>query len=307
MIGILTELAPLLVIFFAGYGLKRIGLLTAADGSSLLRLLFYVGLPALIITTLGTVRLSADMIWLAVLPLAIISLTLLVISAFKKPLLHSLGSKTFGALTAGAIIMNTGFLIPFVEQIYGSEGLSRLVLLDTFNGILTFSLVYFVMVRLGNDTPDKKYVLQKIIASPPVWALIIALAINVTDTTMPALLDQSLTFIAGLVGPIILIALGLKFQFRISKPAQLLIGLGLRFVLGGVIGLGLVYLLGLRGFDAHIAMLAAMAPIGFNSITFSEIEKLDSEFAASQVSFSLVLAIVAMPLFLLGLRVLFPL
>jgi predicted permease len=69
--------------------------------------------------------------------------------------------------------------------------------------------------------------------------------------------------------------------------------LTLRFVLGVVIGIIFVKLLHLEGLTAQIALFASMAPIGFNSITFAELEHLDVEFASSQVSVALIVALIA--------------
>ncbi len=53
-------------------------------------------------------------------------------------------------------------------------------------------------------------------------------------------------------------------------------------------GLLFIRCFNLEGLNAQIVLLASIAPIGFNSITFAELENLDSEFAARQVSAAII-------------------
>lgn len=308
MLSAILQIFPLLIGILVGFGLKRIGFLTSKDGSTLFRLLFYIGIPALILTTVPTLELDSSILWLAGLPAVVIAVTLVVLAVIRKTTkLGQLNYKTFGALLAGVIIMNTGFLIPFVEQLYGEAGLARLVIVDAANGFFTFSLVYVAILFVSKKQASASEITQKILAAPPLWALVISLALIGFDAGLPSAVDGLLGFVAGLVSPIILIALGLKFQFKIAKPMLSALALGIRFLFGGLVGLGFVLLLGIEGLDAHIIILASMAPIGFNSILFSDMEKLDTHFAVSQVSLAIIVSIVLIPLLHVGLLQLFPL
>ncbi len=306
MIELITQTISLLIIFFIGYGLKHVGLLKSSDGSGLFRLVFYVGAPALILTTLPTLVLSREVLWLAALPLLIIITTFTLLLVARRQRIVTLPKKTFGTLVTGAVIMNTGFLIPFVDQFYGVQGLAKLMVIDTVNAALTFSLVYFAVIKIAGDTPDWRYSLQKLFAAPPLWALLIALLLNATNAEIPGTLLPIVEFIARLVGPVILLGLGLQFSWKIVRPSITLLGLAARFLLGGIIGLSVVWLAGLDGLAAHIVVLAAMAPIGFNAIVFSDMEKLDTRFASSLVGASIVTAILLLPVLVFLLNGLFP-
>ncbi len=296
MLDTIIKILPLILIFLLGYSLKRLKFLTSEDGSSLLKLIFSAGVPALIFTSILKVEIDSSIIILCLLPAAIIGLTLLATFALRRSIFQKVNIKTFGSLLIGAAIMNTGFLLPFVEKVYGSAGLARFALIDTFNGLVVFSLVYAIAVKLGNDQPDNKFILKKLFMSPPLWALVAALIIKSLGATPPVLITDTLTIVAKLVSPVILIALGLKFTPKIKEPKLLSTSLVLRFGLGALIGITFVKLFGLHGINAEIAMFASIAPIGFNSITFAELEKLDTDFAASQVSIAILVALIIAPL-----------
>lgn len=295
MLDTVIDITPLFLVFGVGYLLKHFGLLQARDGGLILKLIFYIGAPALIFVSITKVELETSLAWLSLLPACVVSITLLTCFLLRQSMLRKVNRKTFISLMTGAVIMNTGFLIPFIYTIYGTEGLARFAIIDAFNGIITFTLIYALVVKLANDRPDINLVVKKLLISPPVWALAVALILKAVNATPPAAAISVASFIGEMVGPLILIALGLLFTLKISQPRLLVFPLALRFLLGGMVGLAFVKLTGLEGINAEVALFASLAPIGFNSITFSELEKLDVEFAASQVSFSLLIGFIATP------------
>jgi hypothetical protein len=68
---------------------------------------------------------------------------------------------------------------------------------------------------------------------------------------------------------------------------------------GLLIGLAVVAVLQLEGIDRAAVLALAAAPIGFNLLTFTSVEKLDQDLAASAVSMSLLAALFVIPLILL--------
>ena len=232
---------------------------------------------------------------LSLLPVVMITITMLATFILRRSYLKRISAKTYGALLSGAVIMNTGFLIPFIQRLYGASGLARFAVIDTVNGIIIFSLVYAVVVKIGHDKPDNSYILKKLLLAPPLWALTLALLFKFSHLHLPTTINDTLSLLSSLVSPVILIALGLKFTLKVKNARLLAVPLALRFVLGGIIGMLFVRVAHLHGLTAQVAIFASLAPIGFNSITFSELEHLDTEFAASQVSVGLLIAIVLTP------------
>jgi malate permease and related proteins len=65
--------------------------------------------------------------------------------------------------------------------------------------------------------------------------------------------------------------------------------------LGMFLGLLLIYLFGLDGITRYVVILATATPIGYNTLTFSSIEKLDTEFAAALISVSILISMIYIP------------
>lgn len=292
------KVLPVFLIILLGFSMRYSGVLSNKDGSALLKLVYYVGAPALILTSFANTTLEASTIAISLIVPAVVGITLLVIYALKGTALKAVEPKTLGALIVGAVVMNTGFLIPVVSQLYGPEGVVRIVMIDAINGIFVFSIVHAIAIRAGNGAATLGFIVNKVLLSPPVWALALALALKGFDASLPENALSILAVPAKITPPIILLALGLELSFRIVRPGLLATGLALRFLLGGLIGMGVVWALGLEGLNATIVLLASMAPAGFMSIIFSDLENLNTAFAAAFVSISLVIITLALPFLL---------
>lgn len=295
----IISILPLFGIIAAGVLLRRFGPLRERDGRLLLKLVYYAGMPALIFTLILSIELSPALLRFILLPPCVILLSVGALYLWRRLQGHPPPARAFGALLVGASVMNTGFLLPFVQQLYGAEGLARLVIIDTVNAILTFSIVYLLAAREGSGGLDMRRIYKRIILSPPLWALVVALMLRLANLQLPELVMEAIKAVAYLVGPSILLALGILLQLKVRHPRWVVIGLAFRFVVGMAIGLGLVYLLGLSGLDTTIVLLAAGAPIGLNAMTIAQLEELDATLAASLVSVGLIVGVVLLPVYLL--------
>ena len=294
--AIANAVVPLVIVFFAAYALKRARLLAADDGRALLRVVYFVGIPPLIFLSIMKVDIDASLLRLCLFVPFTTGIMMVIVLGLRRSALREVRATAFGPLLVGTVVMNTGFLLPFVERIAGAEGLARLVIIDTSNAIMTFSVVYVVLLRVAQDTPDVGFVVRRLVLSPPLWALVTAIIAKVLELKLPVVLWDTFEIGAALVGTAVVVALGLLFEASIRGPRLLFLALVLRFGLGLALGLAFVRIMELDGLDAGIVMFASVAPLGMNSIMFAELERLDVDFAASLVSISLVIAIVASPL-----------
>jgi len=74
--------------------------------------------------------------------------------------------------------------------------------------------------------------------------------------------------------------------------------IGVRMLLGLLIGFSFVVLFDLQGITAAVVILCASAPIGFNCLTFSSLAKLDMNYASSVVSLSILIGLFSIPIML---------
>lgn len=299
MVQSLLKILPIVAVFFAGVALRRLGWLRPRHADVLLRIVVYVGLPALILSSLTRIELRAD---LALLPLCAV-LTVLatwpVVLGVGRAL--RLSRPSLGAFVTGAMIMNMAFEYPFVLVAWGEEGFARLALFDLGSGLLVLTLVYAQACWFGSGRSDPRATLKEVAAFPPLWALLLALGINLGDVTIAPVLIDVLRTVGGTLVLLVMLALGLHFDLRLLGTRVLAWGLALRPGLGLALGWLWVELFALHGLTRAVVLLAVAAPVGFNTLVFAAREGLDRELAASLASVSMLLALLYLPVLLIFL------
>jgi len=288
------KILPVIFIFVLGYILKMFGILKQDHGDVFMKVVFYLSLPALVILSLTRVKLIGEFVWLPVISFSVIMIQFGV--SYLAGRFMKLDRKTHGVLLAGTMIMNIGFALPFIIAAYGDEGLALLSMFDVSNAILAFTLVYFIAARYGDDGKSSKGMAKKFLFNPPIWALTAGIILNLTNTEIPPMPAHLFQILGDLTIPLIMIALGIFFNLKLIKPGPVFAGIFIRIGLGFIIGWAFCYVLGLDGLIRTIVLIGSSAPVGFNSIIFASMEKLDKEYAASMVSFGILVGLVLIPL-----------
>jgi len=297
---VLVRIIPVILIFILGYVLQKTKLLRKEDADLFLRLLFYVSLPALIVLSITKLRLSLDLICLPIIAALIIIITFL-IASFGGRLLR-LQKASFGVFLTGSMIMNMVFVFSFVIAVYGEEGLARASIFDFSHGLLVFTFVYYVACRYGRNPRDSRIMIKKFVLSPPLWALMIGIILSVTNLRIPAIASNFLQIVGALTTPLIMLSLGIYFSPKIVNFVPLCSVIIVRMFFGLLLGFFFVTLFHIEGLNRSIVLISSAAPVGYNTLTFSSLEKLDTEFAASLISFSILIGMFSVPLLILALR-----
>jgi len=293
---IVQKLTPTLLTFALGYFLKSKKLFSSTDGKNLLKLVFYTTGPLLTLRSLSVVKMDTSLL---VFPLSTIAL---VVSSFLVAFLlknsFGLNRKQKGVFLSSSMIVNSAFTLPFIISAIGDPGVARTSLFNITNSLLMYGWVYSIAVKYGQDhtAEEKMSVINKVLKTPGLWAVALGLLMNFTNTTTPQFLLPFVNNIANMTGPLIFLALGFIFNFKVLHLGASLIALFARIGIGIIIGLTIVNVFGLQGIDKLTMMLLAASPIGINTITFASLENLDEEYAASIVSIGLAVGLILMPI-----------
>ncbi len=294
MIEILNNVLPLILIFALGVLLRRFGVFDRSDAHRLLKLFFYVSLPALILRSVPALRLNAGLILLPVCAALIVFATyLLAYPAGKK---WRLQRPTLGTFLVGSMVMNGGFAFPFILSAYGEAEMALATLFDFGGGAVVFTFVYYLACRYGNEGRGGLHLLRKFLCSPPLLALCLALALNLSGLQLPQTANIFLQQLAYLTTPVVLLALGLSFNHRVVHLGPLLTAVTIRMLAGLLFGVAFAELFQLQGLARTLTLVMSAAPSGVNTLVFSSLEQLDTEFAASIVSYATLFGIFWLPL-----------
>lgn len=284
----------LILLFVAGFAARRLGWLSPPHAGKMLQLVITVGLPALFLADVSRIPLRADLVALPA------SCVLIVLGTWGISLLVSramgLQRPEQGAMTVCSMSVNNGFLFPFVIAAWGQVGFAQLALFDFGNALCQGSLVYAIAAAYGGHATGFMAILRRVLGFPPLWALVAALLLNVSDVALP----DWLTLVLGTVGKTILllviVALGVLFDARLLRDGRVLATLTLRIALGLLLGFGCVLLFDLEGLTRAVVLLGSAAPIGFSAVVIANREHLNRELAASAASISVLLALFYVPL-----------
>lgn len=298
MIQLLFQLAPIPALFLFGFGLKHFGFLNQTCAQRYLGWVVRFGIPAVVLASISRLELSRELILLPLISVA----TVLLIGCLSYITGRWLGlsRSRVGVLMVAGMIMNLAFAYPFVSIAWGGEALAWLVLFDFGNGLLALTLVYAVACWFaGNRADVARRAFKGVATFPPFWALFVALCLNGFGWVPPDVVLDNLQQVGQLLLFLVPFSLGIYFSLNKTDWQPLLAGLLLRSGIGLLLGLLWVMLFDLEGMVRNVVILACAAPIGFNTLVYAVREKLDTEFAASLASLSVLCGMLYMPVLIL--------
>jgi malate permease and related proteins len=265
------------------------------------RVILFVSLPATMLFALHglhfetTLLFPVSMAW-------IIFISALGFFSFWK-----FSRSTLGALVMTGGLGNTSFVgFPLLTALYGESVLKTAVLTDQPGSFLVLStLGVFFASYFGAGSASFKSVGLRIIKFPPIWALLIALALR--PVSFSETIHGILLFCARSLVPLALISVGsqlvLKPQDIRGREKALILGLSYKLFLAPALMLILALALKVPHEIARITILeAAMAPMITGSIVAQE-NGLDPELCALMVGIGIPISLLTVPLlaWILGL------
>jgi malate permease and related proteins len=297
---ILLKFLPVFGGMAIAFSLKRAGIVRPEHGRLLLKISLRFTIPCLIFIAISRAGIDGRLLIFPFLSAILLGVTYLFLRFVVKKM--HMPAKTEGTFLTAPLAINSGFTLPFVLAVFGSEGLTRVILFNAGYNPLLLIGVYGLAAAYNTENKSRRDILKRILIMPPLWALLAGIAVNVSGLTVPATAASVLELVGSATLPLMIAALGILFTPRRLHLDKTLAAVGLRMGLGLLIGLAIVFALGLEGIDRAVVLALAAAPIGFNLLAFTSLEKLDEELAANAVSLSLVAALVVTPLILLLAR-----
>lgn len=299
MASILSQSLPILTWIVAGFLFRQARILRHDDGHTMARVIIYATLPALLFLSLARAELAVGRILVLAFCGAAIPLILQLVARLAAKAMH-LGKPMAGVLITSTMVSNVGFfLVPFFLTFYGTEGISRLAAFDLGNSLVGNSYAYYTATRHGTSASMSWLAgLKRVLTLPTFWANVLGISVNLAGLTLPAWLVGILEPVAKANGPLAMLTLGAFIELRFSRWTPMLAAVALRVAGGWVAGQALVALFGLQGLErAAVAMGAAM-PIGVVVLVYASMEGLDTDFAASAISLSILAGLLIMPFLL---------
>ncbi|MCC6201445.1 MAG: AEC family transporter [Gammaproteobacteria bacterium] len=300
MLSTLLQLLPIFVFLGLGMVLRARGLADRSQGDFLLRFVFFVTLPALVVITVATITFTPER---ALLPLLNISVNALCYGAALLLLkTNSLDRASAGSIAVGTLIVNNAVMFPFVLALYGEAGFADAILWDFGNAVMTATFTYATALHYGGLHGEFRAMARRVFASPLIWALLLAATLAATGTALPVAAQAILDPLGKMTAPLILVALGIHTTWNIHRPALAVKMVAIRMAFGLCCGVALALLFGLDGTTFKVVVLCSAAPIGFMALAFSSLARLDSELMSAAVSLSILAGVCLIPLLAMALE-----
>ena len=288
-----TKLMPIILYFLIGYSLKRFGVLKKEEAGVLIRLVFYLMSPAVIITSMSSMKFSETLIYYPISAICIhifmYFLTLIIANKLK------ISDKEKVIFRGSTLIMNMTFVLPFFIVFFGEENVYLLSLFDAGNLLMVTTVVYSIFITNSGSLLNK---IKTVLKSPLIISMIIGALLNITGIRLPRGVEITIQNIASITGTVIMIALGAYFTPKFSKLKLSVIVILVKML--GVVFIGTILgkVLPIDKMGKMLILLGAMSPVGNNVLSYALITDGDVEMATNVISLSNIVSFISISLLL---------
>ncbi|QFT84253.1 Membrane transport protein [Halomonas sp. THAF12] len=279
-------MAPVIAGAGLGFGWVRLG--HDYPVAFVTRLVFNIGTPALVLASLAGAEIDADSFGRTMLATALVLTAMGAATLVSARLLR----RDWRVLLAPMMYPNTGNMgLPVVLYAFGEAGFAF--------GITVMVTVSLFQFTLGTMMTSRGNPLKSLAKTPTVYAILIALALLLTDTDLPPWIANSVDLISGFTVPLMLITLGVSLAH--IQVRNLRSGLGfclLRLPLAAGLAWGIGALLNLPPMAHAILVLQMSMPVAVFNYLFAQKARREPEYVASLVFCSTLLSLIYLPLLL---------
>jgi predicted permease len=187
--------------------------------------------------------------------------------------------------------VNTGFILPFVQGLFGADGVARIAAFDAVNTTLTFTWTAYVAARGNPRHAGGSLMVKRFATSPPLYAIAAGLLVSAFGLRVPA--ADPIATVGAATGFLMAIGVGIRFEPPGAGVGKAALIHATR--LTSALGVALVFVLvfGLTGPDRTVLLLMGVAPTPFFIVAFATMERLDVRLTVTTLSLSMLLSLPA--------------
>tara|TARA_R110002072_G_scaffold105447_13_gene230469 strand:+ start:1045 stop:1926 length:882 start_codon:yes stop_codon:yes gene_type:complete len=288
---IISQLSGIVVPVFicVAFGVLWAKVGTPFDTGLITSLVYNIGVPSLILATFQKVTLDAA----AMAEIALASLACYAAFTFLGfLLLRAMRLETVAYLPALMFPLTGSMGLPVAYFAFGDQGLALAIVYFTFGTIGSFTI--------GAAIAEGKFTSRGILRIPVLYAVAIAVAMQLTGLRLPAWIFNTVDLLGGIVIPAQLVALGFSLlQLRIGGLARSATLGVFRLAMGIAVGFAIAGIFGLDGAARAIVILQSAMPVAVSSYLFAQKFNRRPEEVAGMVVVSTAVSFVTLPFLLL--------
>lgn len=282
---IFSIMAPVLVCAAIGFYWAKSGYDFNPEFIS--RLVLHVGAPCLMLSVLSSVELDIQAFQRTALACVLVALIMGGLGA----IIPRLRGDDMRAFLPSFMFPNVGNMgLPICMLAFGEEGLALALAF-----FMVLSVAHFpagILLAGGRDAGG----LKALAKMPILYAIVVGVVLLALDLQLPAPIKNSVELIGGMTIPLMLITLGVSLQrLRIGQWPQALFYSLMRIGGGLLVGLLVVWVLGLEGTEKGVVIIQAAMPVAVFNYLFAERFKREPEAVAGMVVMSTLISFVSVP------------
>ena len=290
----LQSIAPVFFLIALGIFLYRQKVLDDTVNAGLSKLVYQVGLPALVFSkiagsdlrTLWDIRESGFLIGSTILLFSLLWF-------LSKPWMAD--RRVWSAFVQAAYRSNTaivGFAV--VQNRYGDHGLAHAVMLLAFIIPLYNILAVILLTHASTQGRLRPAALGKaVIGNPLIQALLLALPFSLLRISLPPVVSVTLKNLSNMVLPLALIGIGADLRWHLSREfrAEITLASALKLLLFPALQMVGAWLLGIRGEPLGVLTLLVASPTAVSAYVMAKAlgsdEKLTAQIIVASTAFCL--------------------
>jgi len=288
MTDLLNIILPVFIVIFIGYLLGKI---TKMDVSAIVNVVFYIGLPALVFTSLLSekiVLLGAVKIWSAAI---IITFGCGAVAWVVFRIIRQKHSGLYIPIS----LMNAAYIpFPLMHLVYGSEGLFAATLFYIPNALLMFS--WGLYIAAGKYWKES---IKEVFKAPTIYTAVAGLTFNLLNVAVSEFIVKPLNLISMMVIPLVLLVLGCNLSaVKITSLPTTFLASFIRVVVGLLFGFLTVNLFDLTGVLRAVVILGSAMPAAVNASLLAAKYKNEADLVSSVVFVTTIASLVVIPFLL---------
>ncbi len=295
-----TQIIVMFLLIGVGAVCYKYKLVTDTGSGQMSALLINFAAPAIIIHSFCR-EFDRDMLGKLIVAF-VLSLLLLVISIGIATLVFRKDSADYADKRMCVIFSNNGFMaLPLLQALYGDDG----VFIGSINIVATNIVIWtfgiWLLTRAGNRGKIRLS-WQKILLNPGTIGFFIGLAIFLTSTTLPAVLDEPITFLGNLNTPLAMIVLGIYLAqsnlIDIVKDRSMYLVYLFRLLVIPFLTILIMQILHIDSDVAHVLIISIATPCAVAASMFAQLYGTNYRYSSRMIAFSTLLSAITMPMML---------
>jgi len=293
---LIDVLIPIFLIFGIGV---LLGKKKNPDPRPIAHLSIYILLPSLVFISFlnGNIMNKLAVIGVYILSFTgimyILSVIICKIFHFDRPL--------ESAFLLSVLFSNHGnYGVPLCTFAFGEEGMTNALAYMMYGSVIMYTVAVYIASR-GQSNMRESF--SNIFKIPLIYAVVAALIITYTQTTVPSFIEKPLSLLGSAAIPVAMVLLGIQLSHTTLQRSygSLALSTLVRLVLSPLVGIVLTAVMGVDGVLRSVLILESSMPTAINSALIAIEFKAKPGFVSTVVLVSTIFSVISLSVLLLYL------